>query len=453
MLNEKNRKYIAWGLTLGAVVLFYLVFSFLINSFDKVELFFSSIIGILMPVIYGFILTFLLAPLYNRILLLLLTKGEKRSALRVTLARFTATFSCVVFIIAILTAIFSMMIPSLASGVMDVYKRIPDSVNSVETLIESVFRDNPGMQEAALRYYSQLYDMIMTWVSTSLIPNINQYLTGITSGVVKVLSILKNFFIGIIVMAYMLNMKTHLKMKTKRFLYAVLPTDKATGLVREVRYMANVFSSFILGKLVDSIIVGVICYISMTVLGIPYAMLISVIVGCTNIIPVFGPFVGAIPSILILLMVSPVNALKFGVLILILQQLDGNIIGPKILGSATGVSSFWVLFAILFFGGLWGVVGMIVGIPTFAVIYHYGSRALNNKLARKGYSTDLSDYQVDPYRTKPQKKDRRLPFVGRGKKNKDAKAGPTADAKAAAPADAGSEAPEDAEDTIENKDN
>ena len=398
MFKEKQKEYVAWGLTAFAVIAASLVVYFVIRDFASVKKMLAGVVRILMPVIYGCVMAFLMAPLYDRVRRLFQPKkdaagqGAAKGSAEV-LGRFTATLFSIVMILAGLTALISMVIPQLISGFLDLYNRIPDSVNSVETLIETLMKDNPEGRETAIRYYNQMYSAAISWVNTNMIPNINQYVTSITSGVVKLVSGLSSFFIGIIVMAYLLNMKEHLAMQCKRAAYALLPVSAANALVEEARYIGQVFSSFIVGKIIDSVIVGIICYIAMALLKMPYALVISVIVGVTNVIPFFGPFIGAVPSVLILLMVRPVSALQFLVLILILQQFDGNILGPKILGSTTGVSSFWVLFSILLFGGLWGIVGMIIGIPTFAVIQRQFSRLIGRHLKKKHLPADPDFYE------------------------------------------------------------
>ena len=398
MFKEKQKEYVAWGLMAFAVIAASLVVYFVIRDFASVKKMLAGVVRILMPVIYGCVMAFLMAPLYDRVRRLFQPKkdaagqGAAKGSAEV-LGRFTATLFSIVMILAGLTALISMVIPQLISGFLDLYNRIPDSVNSVETLIETLMKDNPEGRETAIRYYNQMYSAAISWVNTNMIPNINQYVTSITSGVVKLVSGLSSFFIGIIVMAYLLNMKEHLAMQCKRAAYALLPVSAANALVEEARYIGQVFSSFIVGKIIDSVIVGIICYIAMALLKMPYALVISVIVGVTNVIPFFGPFIGAVPSVLILLMVRPVSALQFLVLILILQQFDGNILGPKILGSTTGVSSFWVLFSILLFGGLWGIVGMIIGIPTFAVIQRQFSRLIGRHLKKKHLPADPDFYE------------------------------------------------------------
>ncbi|MBQ7534128.1 MAG: AI-2E family transporter [Stomatobaculum sp.] len=394
MFKERHRERIAWGLTAFSVIAASLVVYFIMHNFTGVKEFLLKIIDILMPIIYGCVMAFLMTPLFERVRALIVPlkdRGKNKTA--DVLSRFAATLFCIILILAFLTALISMVIPQLISGFMELYGRIPDSVNSVETLIESMFRDNPEGRDTALRYYTQFYKTFMSWVNTNVLPNINKYLTGITSGVKKLVGVLGSFFIGIIVMAYLLNMKKRLASQCKRAAYAFLPLATANSLVEEMRFIANVFSKFIVGKIIDSAIVGVICYIAMALLKMPYALVISVIVAVTNIIPFFGPFIGAIPSILILLMVKPVSALQFAVLILLLQQLDGNIIGPKILGSTTGVSSFWVLFSILFFGGIWGIVGMIIGIPTFAVISRQFTKMVLRRLDKKNLPEDPMIYR------------------------------------------------------------
>ena len=174
--------------------------------------------------------------------------------------------------------------------------------------------------------------------------------------------------------------------------YAFLSLNAANRLISEVRYIKAVFSQFIVGKIIDSVIIGIINYIAMSIFKMPYALLISAIVGVTNVIPFFGPFIGAIPSAFIILLISPIQSLQFSVWILILQQIDGNIIGPKILGQTTGLSSFWILFSIILFGGLFGVLGMIIGVPTLAVVYRFLSGKTNEALIKKELPQDTMEY-------------------------------------------------------------
>ena len=395
MLNKDKRQYISWGLTALTVITASLLISFLINRFSSVRAFFSFIIGILMPVIYGGVMTFLTAPLYNRMAAALdrLFNGGKTRKEPGSLARGLSTAACVFLILAVINATAALLIPSIVSSVTDIMNRLPQFSGSVEEFLDQLFRgQHKDVQQIVLQMYERITDYVVNWYQHDFRPNMNAYLTSLTVGVVKVLSFLKNVVIGLIIMVYLLNIKNSLSADIKRFLYGFLPVRKANGIIAEARYVKNVFSHFIVGKLIDSLIIGVLCYIVLAIMKMPYATVISVFVGITNIIPYFGPFIGAIPCAFILLLVSPADMLKFLVFILILQQFDGNILGPKIMSQTTGVSSFWVLFSILFFGGLWGIVGMIIGIPTFAVISRRINRMINEKLEKKNLPTDTEVY-------------------------------------------------------------
>lgn len=395
MLNKDKRQYISWGLTALTVITASLLISFLINRFSSVRAFFSFIIGILMPVIYGGVMTFLTAPLYNRMAAALdrLFNGGNVRKEPGSLARGISTAACVLLILAVINATAALLIPSIVTSVTDIMNRLPAFTGSVEEFLDQLFRgQHKDVQNILLQMYERITDYVVNWYQHDFRPNMNAYLTSLTVGVVKVLSFLKNLLIGLIVMVYLLNIKNSLSADIKRFLYGFLPVRKANGVIAEARYVKDVFSHFIVGKLIDSLIIGVLCYIVLTIMKMPYATVISVFVGITNIIPYFGPFIGAIPCAFILLLVSPVDMLKFLVFILILQQFDGNILGPKIMSQTTGVSSFWVLFSILFFGGLWGIVGMIIGIPTFAVISRRINKIIDEKLEKKNLPTETEVY-------------------------------------------------------------
>ena len=226
--------------------------------------------------------------------------------------------------------------------------------------------------QAVLAYlmtsYDTLYSTIDSWATGTLVPYITNIVTGVGLGVWKVLIFLKDFLIGVIAALYLLANRKTFARQGRLVIRSALRPHWADLVLEEISFVDKMFGGFIEGKLVDSAIIGVLCYIGCLIFKFPNALLVSAIVGVTNVIPFFGPFLGAVPAILLILIESPIKALWFGVFVLGLQQLDGNIIGPKILGDATGVSSFWVLFSILLFAGMWGLVGMIVAVPLFAVL-------------------------------------------------------------------------------------
>jgi len=253
------------------------------------------------------------------------------------------------------------------------------------------------MQDAALDVTEYL-DSLATkkffpWLESEFLPSVNIVASGFANGVISVLNVLYNLFIGIIVAIYILASKDTFSAQAKKVVYGIFKKEHADVVISYVRIADGMFSGFIVGKIVDSTIVGILCFAAMTIMGLPYALLISVIVGVTNIIPVFGPYIGLVPSALLILIVNPMQALYFVILIAVLQQIDGNIIGPAILGESTGLSAFWVLFSILLFGGLWGIVGMIIGVPLFAMNYRIVADFINWKLSAKQLSTLTDRYR------------------------------------------------------------
>ena len=214
----------------------------------------------------------------------------------------------------------------------------------------------------------------------------------ISTGVISVVRGLFNFIIGIIVMVYVMSIQETLAGQSKKIIYAVCKPKTGNIIIETIRKTNEIFGGFISGKIIDSLIIGVIAYFGCLILRIPSSVLVAVIIGVTNVIPVFGPFIGAIPSLLIVVIQSPWHALYLLIFIVVLQQVDGNIIGPKILGSSTGLSTFWVMFAILIGGGMFGFLGMLLGVPTFAVIYYIVKRVVNYALRKKKLPEDTRDY-------------------------------------------------------------
>ena len=251
--------------------------------------------------------------------------------------------------------------------------------------------------------YAALNTNLDTWIKNTLLPSMQNILSGAALGVLNVVVVLKNLIIGIIVAVYMLASRKRFVQQGKMVLYSVVKPRWASLITEEVKYADRMFGGFINGKILDSAIIGLLCYIGCLIFKFPSALLVSVIIGVTNVIPFFGPFIGAIPATLLILIQNPIKALWFVLFVLVLQQLDGNIIGPKILGNTTGLSSFWVLFAILLFGGLWGFAGMIVGVPLFAVIYDvikklviYGLRRNEELDMLNTYHDNFGDPEDDP---------------------------------------------------------
>ena len=351
----------------GAIALS-IIFFFLIYRFDGFGSAISTLTGILMPFIYGAVIAYLLKPVCNTI------EGFLRRFIPEKMKGLISALSIALTILLGLLLIYAlcmMIIPQLITSVTTLYytaqrniARFVQWANHVEFI-----ENNQQIMDLLNNAYDTLNTSVDNLVKTKLLPSMQNILSGAAIGVLNVVTWAKNLVIGIIVAVYMLASRKRFVQQAKLVLYSVFKPVWAGRIIEEIQYADKMFGGFINGKIMDSAIIGVLCYIGCLIFKFPSALLVSVIIGVTNVIPFFGPFIGAIPATLLILIQNPIKALWFLLFVLVLQQVDGNIIGPKILGNTTGLSSFWVLFAILLFGGLWGFAGMIVGVPLFAVIY------------------------------------------------------------------------------------
>ena len=345
-----------------------IIFFFLIYRFDGFGDAISTLTGILMPFIYGAVIAYLLKPVCNTIEAFLRRFiPEKMKGL---INALSVTFT-ILFGLLLIYALCMMIIPQLITSVTTLYYTAQANITKFMYWANHLefIEKNEQIMELLNSAYAALNTNLDTWIKNTLLPSMQNILSGAALGVLNVVVVLKNLVIGIIVAVYMLASRKRFVQQGKMVLYSVVKPRWASLITEEVKYADRMFGGFINGKILDSAIIGVLCYIGCLIFKFPSALLVSVIIGVTNVIPFFGPFIGAIPATLLILIQNPIKALWFVLFVLVLQQLDGNIIGPKILGNTTGLSSFWVLFAILLFGGLWGFVGMIVGVPLFAVIY------------------------------------------------------------------------------------
>ena len=297
--------------------------------------------------------------------------------------------------LVIIYAVLAMLLPQLAVSISRMARSLPQMVDSISSMVDRLFEGNEIIQNYIMQLSDAGTESISGWLKDSILPYMNMILTGLSDSMINAAGIFMNLFIGLVVAIYLLSGRKKFKKQGKLILYSLFKERWANKIVEEIRFSDRVFSGFIGGKLLDSAIIGGICYAGMMILGLPYAILISVIVGVTNIIPFFGPYIGAIPSAIILLTVSPMSCLIFVVFIVILQQVDGNIIGPKILGSSTGLSGIWVLFSILLFGGLFGFVGMLIGVPVFAVIYDLIRQLIVRGLELRNKSKMCEEYEQE----------------------------------------------------------
>ena len=374
----------------GAIALS-IIFFFLIYRFDGFGSAISTLTGILMPFIYGAVIAYLLKPVCNSIESFLRRFIPEKmngliNALSVALT--------ILFGLLLVYALVMMIVPQLITSVTTLYYTAQANITRFMYWANHLefIEKNEQIMELLNSAYAALNTNLDTWIKNTLLPSMQNIVSGAAIGVLNVVTVAKNLIIGIIVAVYMLASRKRFVQQGKLVLHSIVRPRWAQLITEEVKYADKMFGGFINGKIMDSAIIGVLCYIGCLIFKFPSALLVSVIIGVTNVIPFFGPFIGAIPATLLILIQNPIKALWFVLFVLVLQQLDGNIIGPKILGNTTGLSSFWVLFAILLFGGLWGFVGMIVGVPLFAVIYDVIKKLVIYGLQRHQELTLLNSY-------------------------------------------------------------
>ena len=351
----------------GAISLSILFF-FLIYRFQGFGDAISKLTGILMPFIYGAVIAYLLKPVCNCVEDFLRRLLPEKMG---TAANMLAVTVSLLFGILVVYALIMMIVPQLITSVTTLYYTARNNLNDFVDWAshQEIIASNQKLLDFIETSYDNLQDTLDNIVRTKLVPSMQSLLSGAALGVMSFVTFLKNIIIGVIVSVYLLASRKKFGQQCKMILYSLIKPRWADIILEEILYADKMFGGFINGKILDSAIIGVLCYIACLIFKFPSALLVSVIIGVTNVIPFFGPFIGAIPATLLILIQNPITALWFVLFVLVLQQVDGNIIGPKILGNTTGLSSFWVLFAILLFGGLWGFVGMIIGVPLFAVIY------------------------------------------------------------------------------------
>ncbi len=376
-MKLKYQRYVRIGLTGFGIVAAGLLFFFLLFRFAEVKAALSSVMGIVTPFIYGAVIAYILAPLCNRIetTLMKLLRLQERKGWIATIAIVVS----LVLLIAIIWVLVLLVIPQVWDSVLGIAAAVPGQLASANSWLHRLLQQFPELQT----YWDQAYLYVTTgtdsllskpdgledWLKNDVLPNVGTVMSGVGTGVAAFLNTVKNLFLGLLISIYFLASRKQFAAQGKMLLSGIFRPHWADLVEEEFRYADRMFNGFLMGKLLDSAIIGALCFIGTTILGFESAALISVVIGVTNIIPFFGPLIGAIPCLLLLLLEDPMHALYFLIFIILLQQLDGNLIGPKILGNSTGLSSFWVLFSILLFGGLWGFVGMLVGVPLFAVIY------------------------------------------------------------------------------------
>ncbi len=394
MKNTFENKYVAWGVTIFSVFAALILLFFAIYRWDYILGFIGTLITILMPFIYGLAIAYLMNPVVkffeNKVFTKLIKKLSKKKKDKKRLARVLSLCTSTVIFIGLLITSVSFLIPEILKSIEMLVLNINTYLTNSKELLIDLFGGSSAIKDFINDNYGKFSEFMNTSFNQGIFDNMMETLGNSIFGTLK---FLYNLIIGYIIAIYILVDKEKFKAQSKKLLYTLFDYDRINIILENTRYTDKVFGGFFAGKLLDSLIIGIICFICMIIMGMPYSLIVSVIVGVTNIIPYFGPFIGAIPSAFLIFLVDPGKCLMFIVFIFVLQQIDGNIIGPKILGSKTGLSSFWVLFSLLIFGGLFGMVGMLLGVPLFSILYSFINGVLKRRLKEKKLPEDSKDYE------------------------------------------------------------
>ena len=401
-----DKRYLYWGVTAFCVIAAALLFYFAVSKVSVIGNSFSRLVQILAPFIWGLVISYLLTPLMTSIekhLFFPLSKKIYKNSKKNTgkgFARGMSVLLSEIVLVLILVALVYLILPQMLSSIQTLIQNSGIYMDNLSAWLDGLFKNYPLLDQYVGDMLESININLGNWLQTTLLPRLGNVVTSVTSGVYGVAKSIYNLIIGIIVSIYLLNDKEGFLAAVKRMSYSVFSVETVERIRIGLNFVDKTFMSFLNGKLLDSFITGIICYIVCSILQMPCTMLVSVIVGVTNIIPFFGPLIGAVPSALIILMVNPTKCLIFVIFVIILQQIDGNIIGPRILGNSTGITGFWVIFSIILGGGLFGFWGMFLGVPVFVVLYSLANNLIVKKLKRSDLPWELNDYKeleyIDP---------------------------------------------------------
>ena len=401
-MEENWKDYYHKGLAAFFTVAMCIVFFFMIFRFDELRAYARMIMKILRPFAFGAVIAYLLSPLCNHFERYLAGAAglERRSEaaadrMKKLFAGISIFLSLFLFCFVIYVLI-AMVVSQVFSSIQMLVNAMPGYIMKATVWLEDLVKEDTFLINYVEQYSEQILNSMQDYAKTQLLPNINNIISGGSVSVLTVLMTAKDLVIGLIVAVYFMNSRKLFARQAKLLIRALFPPKEhlredqmqaADWILKEADIINDYLGGFIKGKLLDSLIIGLICMVFTSIVDMPYAVLVSVVIGVTNIIPFFGPFIGAIPTAVLILMVNPVKCVYFIFFILVLQQFDGNILGPKILGNTTHLSSFWVLFAFLLVGGLFGIVGMVIGVPVFAFFYQLVREWVLGRLKKQGAGT------------------------------------------------------------------
>lgn len=399
-----NSSYLKWGVTAFAVIAGSICFCYLIFHASTLNAAMGKFLRLLMPILFGFGIAYLLAPILNfteqRILYPLVNRSRMReSPKRGRIIRGLSIVLTSCFVVAVIYLLFAMLISQIVPSIQNIASNADTYIGNLDEWVQGFIKENPSFSGYANELFHQYSAELESWFNDTALNQIASLIKMLSLGIFNTMNVLWKFIVGFMISIYVLASKERFAGQAKKIAYAVFERNTANAVIRNFRFTHKTFIGFMSGKILDSFIIGILCFAGTSVLEIPYAALVSVVIGVTNVIPFFGPFIGAIPCGILIFVVDPMhplNCLYFALFIFALQQFDGNILGPKILGDSTGLTGFWVIFAITLFGGLFGVAGMLIGVPVFAVIYAAVKTLVNSALENRKMAQQTEKYvQLD----------------------------------------------------------
>ena len=367
----------AIAFTIAGTILLGLFFS--IQHIHVLKDFMSKVVEVMMPFIIGFSVAFLLHPT----MILIERNLLKNSKMKQTTKRKISAGLALVLAILVVAGFLFLIFPSITDSIVKLSTQIGDYAMNAEVMIQDVIKTYPQTAD----FLTWLFD-VGEGTLIELVNYLKNTIPTILDYSIKVVGLVFDFVMGLIIALYILCDRERFYIQIKKVAYTLFSEPVVKQMRDLAKLSSKMFNSFIVGKIVDSLIIGIICYVGMSLIGFDFALLISFIVGCTNVIPVFGPFIGAVPGFVILLIVNPLDSLWFLVFIFALQQFDGNILGPLILGDSMGIPTLYVMFAILVGGGFFGVPGMFLGVPIFSIIYVVVKAGVEKQLEKKQIVVD-----------------------------------------------------------------
>ena len=420
----RDSQYFRWAVTIVVSGALLIIFSSWIRN-RQLSIGFEAVNRTLAPVYIGVIFAFILCPVYNfcvRKLYAALLEGAQKRGFSVgptlmiyqddtlkpdgtdkkrllTASKAAASVICVLIVTGLVGLVVYFVLPQLLQSVFMLVSTMPQRLSALSAWLSTHFSRFPQLAKWVDSVANAGVNDVLKWMQKNVLQGDAMNVANtISSGVVAAVKYVLNAVIGLLIMVYLLNYKDNLLAMARKVISATCGQKRKESLYEFGSIVNETFIGFIVGRIIDSFIIGVLTFIVLTICNISFALMISVIVGITNVIPFFGPFIGAVPSVMLLMLEDPLEAFYFIIIILIIQQLDGNVIGPRIVGDVLGINSFWVLIAVLVGGGLFGFQGMVFGVPVFAVIYRYVNKMIRRSLENKGRPVSTADYfDLKPY--------------------------------------------------------